>query len=98
MFFVAIKVVQLLISGGANMANIKSAIKRVKTTQVKSERNFSQKNEMRTAVKHALEAKENGAENTEELVNKASRLVDKASQKNLLHKNKASRLKSKLAK
>ncbi|MDK6862578.1 MULTISPECIES: 30S ribosomal protein S20 [Nosocomiicoccus] len=80
------------------MANIKSAIKRVKTTQAATERNIAQKNAMRTAIKAAETAKENNAENVEELVNKAISLVDKASNKNLLHKNKASRLKSKLAK
>ena len=31
------------------MPNIKSAVKRVKTTQTAEERNISQKNEMRTA-------------------------------------------------
>ena len=67
------------------MANIKSAIKRVKTTQAATERNIAQKNAMRTAIKAAETAKENNAENVEELVNKAISLVDKASNLSLIH-------------
>ncbi|GAA3716921.1 MULTISPECIES: 30S ribosomal protein S20 [Salinicoccus] len=78
------------------MANIKSAIKRVKTTDKAQRQNIAQKNEMRTAVKRAMTAKENNAENTETLVSNAVKYVDKASKKNLIHDNKASRLKSKL--
>lgn len=50
------------------MPNIKSAIKRVRTTETAEERNISQKNAMRTAVKNAKSAIENNADNKAELV------------------------------
>lgn len=78
------------------MPNIKSAIKRVKSSQKAEDLNIAQKNAMRTAVKRAETAKAENAENTDELVSYAVKQVDKASKKNLLHSNKASRMKSKL--
>ncbi|MCI2947661.1 30S ribosomal protein S20 [Staphylococcus caledonicus] len=78
------------------MPNIKSAIKRVKTTNNAEARNISQKNTMRTAVKRAKTAIENNVDNKAELVNFAIKTVDKASQSNLIHSNKADRIKSKL--
>ena len=71
------------------MPNIKSAIKRVRTTETAEARNISQKNAMRTAVKNAKSAIENNADNKAEL-------VDKAAHSNLIHSNKADRIKSQL--
>ena len=51
---------------------------------------------MRTAVKKALAAKSEGSDNAQDLLNNAIKLVDKANQSNLIHTNKAARLKSKL--
>ena len=67
------------------MPNIKSAVKRVKTTQTAEERNISQKNAMRTAVKNAKAAIASNADNKAELVNFAIKLVDKSAQSNLIH-------------
>ena len=78
------------------MANIKSAIKRVNTTQVAEDRNNSQKTEMRSAVKKAKSAINNNADNKAELVSLAVKKVDKAAQRNLIHSNKADRIKSSL--
>lgn len=78
------------------MPNIKSAIKRVKTNQTAQEANIAQKNKMRTAVKNAKTAKENNADNASELESKAVKLVDKAAKNNLIHSNKAARVKSQL--
>ncbi len=78
------------------MPNIKSAIKRVKTSEAVNAQNSAQKNEMRTAVKRAMTAKENNAENVDALVSEAVKNVDKAAKKNLVHTNKAARMKSKL--
>ncbi|WP_251520387.1 MULTISPECIES: 30S ribosomal protein S20 [Staphylococcus] len=78
------------------MPNIKSAIKRVKTTHTAEERNISQKSEMRTAIKRAHSAINTNADNKDELVSFALKKVDKASQRNLIHKNKAARIKSSL--
>ncbi|HLR19748.1 MAG TPA: 30S ribosomal protein S20 [Staphylococcus sp.] len=78
------------------MANIKSAIKRVRTTRTAEERNISQKNTMRTAVKRAHSAIEANADNKADLVSFALKQIDKASQRNLIHSNKAARIKSSL--
>lgn len=78
------------------MPNIKSAIKRVKTTNKAEAQNFSQKNAMRTAVKHAKTAIAENAENKNELVRIAVKKVDKAAGANLIHSNKADRIKSQL--
>ena len=78
------------------MANIKSAIKRVNTTQVAEDRNNSQKTEMRTAEKKAKSAINNNADNKAELVSLAVKKVDKAAQRNLILSNKADRIKSSL--
>ena len=78
------------------MPNIKSAIKRVSVTEKKVAANISQKNDMRSAVKSARTAIENNADNKGELVSLAIKKVDKASKKNLIHSNKANRIKSSL--
>ncbi|MHD0397570.1 30S ribosomal protein S20 [Staphylococcus simulans] len=78
------------------MPNIKSAIKRVKRTNKAEAQNISQKNAMRTAVKRAKTAIAENAENKNELVRIAVKKVDKASQANLIHSNKADRIKSQL--
>ncbi|WP_440857819.1 30S ribosomal protein S20 [Staphylococcus shinii] len=78
------------------MPNIKSAIKRVNTTHTAEARNISQKNEMRTAVKRAHSSIEAGADNKADLVSFALKKVDKAAQRNLIHTNKAARIKSSL--
>lgn len=77
------------------MANIKSAIKRVKTTEKAEAQHFT-KSAMRTAVKNAKTAVSNNADNKNELVSLAVKLVDKAAQSNLIHSNKADRIKSQL--
>ncbi|XXM73682.1 30S ribosomal protein S20 [Lysinibacillus sphaericus] len=80
------------------MPNIKSAIKRVKTNDQRNAQNATVKSSMRTAVKKAEAAAANGAENVTELTNDAIRQLDKAAQKGLIHKNAASRQKSRLMK
>ncbi|WP_020008487.1 30S ribosomal protein S20 [Salinicoccus albus] len=78
------------------MPNIKQANKRVKTSQAQEHQNIAQKNAMRTAVKRAMTAKKNNSENVETLISGAVKRVDKASKNNLVHSNKAARMKSKL--
>ncbi|AND79387.1 30S ribosomal protein S20 [Streptococcus pantholopis] len=73
------------------MANIKSAIKRAELNVKQNKRNTAQKSAMRTAIK-AFEANP-----TEELYRAASSSIDKAKSKGLIHKNKASRDKARLA-
>ncbi|MDQ0900272.1 MULTISPECIES: 30S ribosomal protein S20 [unclassified Paenibacillus] len=74
------------------MPNIKSAIKRVKVSEKRRLRNASQKSALRTAVK-AFET----AVSPEALII-ASKKLDKAASKGLIHKNAANRKKSRLAK
>ncbi|HLR11360.1 MAG TPA: 30S ribosomal protein S20 [Sporosarcina sp.] len=80
------------------MANIKSAIKRVRQTNKRYEQNSQEKAAMRTAIRKAEAAIENNEENANELVNRAFKLVDTAAGKGLIHKNSAARQKSRLAK
>lgn len=80
------------------MPNIKSAIKRVKVTEKANAANSQAKSAMRTTVKKAEQAIVTGAENTQELVVAASKALDKAVSKGLIHKNAAARKKSRLAK
>ena len=80
------------------MPNIKSAIKRVKTAEKANIANSQAKSAMRTQVKKAEQAIAAGAENTQELVVAASKALDKAASKGLIHKNAAARKKSRLAK
>ncbi|MDP4083448.1 MAG: 30S ribosomal protein S20 [Bacillota bacterium] len=81
------------------MPNIKSAIKRVKTTEVRNSQNTTAKSAMRTAVKkvEAAVTANNSAAVNESLAGAASKL-DKAAAKGLIHKNAAARKKSRLAK
>ncbi|WP_163653034.1 30S ribosomal protein S20 [Listeria sp. PSOL-1] len=79
------------------MPNIKSAIKRVKTNETRNNRNVAQRSAMRTAIKKVEVAAANHAENTQELFVAASKTIDSAASKGLIHKNKAARDKSRLA-
>ena len=80
------------------MPNIKSAIKRVKVAEKANVANSQAKSAMRTQVKKAEQALAAGAENAQELVVAASKALDKAASKGLIHKNAAARKKSRLAK
>ncbi|MBO0959436.1 30S ribosomal protein S20 [Neobacillus sp. MM2021_6] len=81
------------------MPNIKSAIKRVKTTEAKNAQNTTAKSAMRTAVKkvEAAVTLNDATAAKEALVTAASKL-DKAAAKGLIHKNAAARKKSRLMK
>ena len=79
------------------MPIIKSAIKRVKTTEKANAKNSSQLSKMRTAVKKFEKAKTAGADNVEQLFNEAVSAIDKAQSKGLIKANKAARDKSRMA-
>ncbi|MCU5746403.1 30S ribosomal protein S20 [Staphylococcus sp. SQ8-PEA] len=78
------------------MPNIKSAVKRVRKTEEAEHRNISQKNAMRTAIKRAKTAIKTDASEKDELIRFALKKIDKAAQRNLIHSNKADRIKSSL--
>ncbi len=80
------------------MPNIKSAIKRVKVSEKKTQANKMKKSEIRTAVKKARVAVAESAPEAPELVKKAQVKLDKAVAKGYIHKNTVARRKSRLAK
>ena len=80
------------------MANIKSQIKRIKTNEKARQRNKAVKSELRTYVRKFREAVESG--NVEEAtvaMRTASRKLDKAVSKGVIHKNQAANRKSAIA-
>jgi len=78
------------------MANHKSALKRIRSNRVKQLRNKYQHKTTRNAVRDLRAATEKGV--AEELFTKVVSMLDKLAKNNVIHKNKASNLKSKLAK
>lgn len=78
------------------MANHKSALKRIRQNEVRKVRNRYYHKTARTALK-VLRNEENKAAATEQLP-KVIALLDKLAKKNIIHKNKAANLKSKLTK
>ena len=80
------------------MANIKSQIKRVKTNEKRRVRNKSVRSSVRTAVRKFREAAESGdVEQATTLQRAASKALDKAASKGVLHKNQAANRKSAMA-
>lgn len=81
------------------MPNIKSAKKRVEIAERNRERNVAFKSSIKTAVKKALSAaQEQNQEALNEALSVVYKLCDKATSKGILHKNTASRKKSRLTK
>jgi len=80
------------------LPNIKSAIKRVKVTKVKTLKNTMRKSALKTAIRKCKEAIAKNDPSAADLYKKATKALDKAAAKNLIHKNTAARKKSRLAK
>lgn len=81
------------------MANIKSQIKRNKTNEKARERNKAVKSELKTAVRRTREAVAAGDKATaEKALVTATRKLDKAVSKGVIHKNQAANRKSAIAK
>ena len=76
------------------MANHKSAKKRNRSSEAKRSRNRIRKNALKGVLKK-LRANQDKKSASEQLVTAAS-LLDKLAKNNLIHKNKAANLKSKL--
>lgn len=79
------------------MPNIKSAKKRVLVTKTKAARNKALKSNLKTVLKQANTAIETNADNKVEAVKVATKKIDQACAKGLIHKNNAARKKSQLA-
>jgi small subunit ribosomal protein S20 len=78
------------------MANHKSALKRIRSNRVKQLRNKYQHKTTRNAVRELRASTEK--KEAEEKFPKVVAMLDKLAKNNVIHKNKASNLKSKLAK
>lgn len=80
------------------MANIKSQIKRNRQTDDATERNKAAKSEFKTAIRKFREAAEAGnREEAETLLRDASREIDKAASKGVIHANQAANKKARMA-
>jgi small subunit ribosomal protein S20 len=81
------------------MANIKSQIKRIGTNKKAQERNKAVKSELKTAVRATREAISAGDKKVADAaLVKASKKLDKAASKGVIHQNQAANRKSSLAK
>lgn len=79
------------------MANIKSAIKRIRTNEKKRLLNQSKKSDMRTAIKKVESYVEaNDVENAKAALKETLRKIDKVVQKGVIHKNNGERQKARL--
>ncbi len=81
------------------MANIKSALKRIKVTRFKTRRNRMIISSLKTSIRRFEESiKAGNLSEAKALYSKVVSLIDKATVKGTLHKNTAARKKSRLSK
>ncbi len=80
------------------MANTKSALKEIRKTERRRQRNRLVRASTRTLTKNATRAIESGDANATQALNEAISALDKAAQKGVIHKNAAARRKARLAK
>lgn len=80
------------------MANIKSQMKRIKTNEKARQRNKAVKSQLRTHARHFRAAVEAGdTEKAQELARVATRSLDRAASKGVIHANQAANKKSAIA-
>src|SRR5829696_110559 len=83
---------------GFRVANIKSQIKRIKTNEKARLRNKAVKSSLKTAIKRFRVAADAGDRDTATVeLRSASRALDKAVSKGVIHKNQAANKKSAMA-
>lgn len=81
------------------MAQSKSALKRVRQNEAAKARNRWRKRTMREAIKAFRDALTSGSpEQAQEALRNAGSVIDRTAQKGVIHRNQASRRKSRLAK
>jgi small subunit ribosomal protein S20 len=81
------------------VANIKSQLKRIKTNAVRTERNKAVKSELRTWIRKFREAAAAGDKDAaSDALKTASKKLDKAVSKGVIHKNQAANKKAAMAK
>jgi small subunit ribosomal protein S20 len=80
------------------VANIKSQLKRIKTNEKARQRNKAVKSSLKTAIRKFRAAAASGdAERATAALRDASRALDKAASKGVIHKNAAANKKSAMA-
>ncbi len=77
------------------MPNTKSAIKRLRQNERRRVRNKAVRSRLKTAVKKVRSASD--AETATQLFRDAARLLDRAANRGLIHRNRAARSKGRLA-
>ena len=81
------------------MANIKSQIKRIRTNEKAHERNKAVKSELKTAIRTTRDAIAAGdKDKAAAALARASKKLDKAASKGVIHKNQAANRTSSIAK
>lgn len=80
------------------MANIKSAEKRIRVSAKRRSLNVAKKSALRTKIKRFETAIAENNANSKEYLFDATRALDKAASKGIIHKNAAARKKSRLTK
>ncbi len=89
----------MLCLGGERMANIKSALKRIKVTKRQTQENRAKKTELKTYIKKFDAAVESGNfDEARKILKVVDKKLKKATSKNVIHKNAASRQLSRLSK
>ena len=78
------------------MANIRSQIKRNRQNERRNLRNKAARSEIKTRVKVAVAAAEEGREDSADALRLAVKRLDKAAAKGIIHKNQAANRKSRL--
>ena len=78
------------------MANHKSAIKRIRSNEVKKQRNRYQHKSARTAMKKFFEITKK--KQAEKELSSLTSMIDKLAKNNIIHENKAANLKANFAK
>lgn len=78
------------------MANIKSALKRIRSSARKQARNKPVRSAIKTYVKAAQQNINTGNDNSAQAVVNAISALDKAASKGIIHPNQAARRKSRL--
>jgi len=78
------------------MANHKSALKRIRSSEKRRVLNRYQHKTTRNAIKKLEELSDK--KEAEKLLHEVKSMIDKLAKKNIIHKNKAGNLKSKLTK
>jgi small subunit ribosomal protein S20 len=82
-----------------SLANIKSAQKRARQNVMRREHNVAQRSSLRTAIKKVVKAIESGKrDEAEARYREAVPVIDRLTDKGIIHANKAARHKSRLNK